>query len=121
MKFILKLGLGLYVIMVLGFSAFSEANSDFTNDFLKPVDSQLRTEMTGFFEEGQNGALNFYDNDGDIYLVSPQSYSNFSAESLVLPQKATVSAFLVGTHNSLGAYFNSFAPAVLYVFSITKH
>jgi len=121
MNLVLKLGLSLYVIMVLGFSAFSEASTSFTDNFLRPVDSQLHLEMTGYFEEGQGGSLHFYDEEGGVYLVSPQCYSNFSAETLELPQQAQISGFLVGTHNSIGNQFVTAAPGVLYIFSIIKH
>jgi hypothetical protein len=106
--------------MVLGFSALSEANSSFTNNFLRPVESQLHIEMTGFFEEGENGELYFFHDEDGTFLVSPQCFSNLSVDSLILPQRAQISGFLVGTHNSLGNSISSVSHGVLYIFNIRK-
>ena len=46
MKLLLKLGLTIYIIIVLGLSAFSEAS--FTDNFLKSMDSQLHSKMVDF-------------------------------------------------------------------------
>jgi len=106
--------------MVLGFSAFSEARTDFTQNFLKPTNSQLHLEMTGVLEEDVSGSLYFYANSGEIFLVSPQCYTNFSAHSLELPQEANISGFLVGTHNSVNQHFKVSSPGTLYIFNIDK-
>ena len=117
MKLVLKLGLSIYVIMVLGFSAFSEANTSFTEKFLQPTDSQVHLEITGVFEEDVHGNLFFYADNSEAFLVSPQSFSNFSAHSLELPQEAGVSGFLVGTHNSVNQAFSA-TLGILYIFNV---
>ena len=120
MRLVLKLGLSIYVIMVLGFSAFSEATSNFTENFLKPTQSQLHLEMTGVFEEDVSGNLYFFTNSGGAFLVSPQCYTNFSAQNLELPQEAEISGFLIGTHNSLNQNFETNSPGVLFIFDVKK-
>ena len=116
-QLVLKLGLSIYVMMVLVLSALSKANTNFTNDFLKPVESQLHIEISGVFEEDQ-GALYFVADEGTVYHVTPQCYSNFSAKELVLPQKARISGFLV--KNFPTSELNSVQPGSLYIFSIVK-
>lgn len=124
MNFIVKLGLGIYVLLVLMISGFSEASETDTHRFLTEKSKNDQSSLfksVGVIDEFQGDLFFESEDTGDFFLISPQSHESFT--NLLLPATININGFVLSsfsTVSSNSSFTSSNKPAVLYIVSFAE-